>query len=362
MPYTDAPHRPRALPDGSGHGPLHLSIRFRITEQEERMILAGDIGGTKTNLALFAYETGPHYPHIEATFVSRRYSSLEAIVREFLAAHPANIEGAAFGVAGPVVGGRATITNLPWVIDVETMRAELSVARVTLLNDLEAIANAVPILEADDVAVLNMGAAVQGGAMAVIAPGTGLGEAFLTWDGSRYEAHPSEGGHASFAPTSATELAMLSYLMARHGHVSFERVCSGIGIPNVYGYFRDEVHNGGNPAIAAQIAAASDATPIIVTAALDPAQPCPACTATLEQFVRILGAEAGNLALKVLATGGVYIGGGIPPRILSALRSPSFLAAFCNKGRFGDLLIQMPINVILNPKTALFGAASAVIR
>jgi glucokinase len=242
------------------------------------------------------------------------------------------------------------------------MRAELSIARVTLLNDLEAIANAVPILEADDVAVLNAGTSIPGGAMAVIAPGTGLGEAFLVWEGTRYEAHPSEGGHASFAPTSAGELAMLTYLMERHGHVSFERVCSGIGIPNIYAYFRDVVHNGGNPAVAAQIAAAADPTPIIVNTALDPAQPCPACTATLEQFVRILGAECGNLALKVLATAGVYIGGGIPPRILTALRNPAFLAAFCNKGRFGDLLIQMPIKVILNPKTALFGAASAVMR
>lgn len=324
------------------------------------MILAGDIGGTKTNLALFAHETGPHHPHVEATFVSRRYASLEAIVREFLAANPVNIEGAAFGVAGPVVGGRAMITNLPWVIDVEAMRAELSVARVTLLNDLEAIANAVPILEADDVAVLNAGAPVAGGAMAVIAPGTGLGEAFLTWEGTRYEAHPSEGGHATFAPTSADELAMLTYLMERHGHVSFERVCSGIGIPNIYAYFRDVVYNGGNPELAAQIAAVVDPTPLIVGAALDPAQPCRACTATLEQFVRILGAEAGNLALKVLATGGVYIGGGIPPRILTALRNPAFMDSFCNKGRFGDLLIQVPVQVILNPKTALFGAASAV--
>jgi glucokinase len=326
------------------------------------MILAGDIGGTKTNLALFAHDTGPHQPHIEATFVSRRYASLEAIVAEFLTAHPVNIEGAAFGVAGPVVGGRATITNLPWVIDVENLRAELSVARVTLLNDLEAIASAVPILEADDVAVLNAGTPVPGGAVAVIAPGTGLGEAFLTWDGQRYEAHPSEGGHASYAPTSPTELAMLGYLQERIGHVSYERVCSGIGIPNIYRYFRDMVHNGGNPEIAAQIAAAADATPLIFGAALDPAQPCPACTATLQQFVRILGAEAGNLALKVLATGGVYIGGGIPPRVLTALRSPDFLTAFRNKGRFGDLLAQVPVSVILNPKTALFGAASAVIR
>ncbi len=326
------------------------------------MILAGDIGGTKTNLALFAHETGPHQPHVEATFVSRHYASLEAIIREFLAANPVNIEGAAFGVAGPVVSGRATITNLPWVIDVETLRTEFSVARVTLLNDLEAIANAVPILEADDVAVLNAGTPIAPGAIAVIAPGTGLGEAFLVWEGTRYEAHPSEGGHTSFAPTSDTELALLTYLMERHGHVSYERVCSGIGIPNIYAYFRDAVYNGGNPAIAAQIAAAADPTPLIFGAALDPTQPCPACSATLEQFVRILGAESGNLALKVLATGGIYIGGGIPPRILAALRNPAFLAAFCNKGRFGDLLIQMPISVILNPKTALFGAASAVMK
>jgi glucokinase len=326
------------------------------------MILAGDIGGTKTNLALFAHDSGPHQPLAEATFVSRNYTSLEAVIEEFLAAHPTNIEGAAFGVAGPVVGGRASITNLPWVIEVESLRTTLSVARVALLNDLQSIANAVPILEDDDVAVLNAGAPVTGGAIGVIAPGTGLGEALLTWDGQRYHAYPSEGGHASFAPTNADEIALLSYLLERIGHVSYERVCSGIGIPNLYAYFRDQVYAGGNGTIAAQIAAASDPTPIIINTALDPAQPCPACSATLAQFVRILGAEAGNLALKVLATGGIYIGGGIPPRILDALRRPDFISAFCNKGRFGTLLATIPIKVILNPKTALFGAASAVMN
>lgn len=325
------------------------------------MILAGDIGGTKTILALFGRDTGPHRPLVETTFPSARYESLEAIVREFLAANPAIVEAACFGVAGPVVAGRAEITNLNWVIDVEHIRAALGSPNVTLLNDLEAIAHAVPILEPDDIATLNPGTPVAGGALAVIAPGTGLGEAFLTWDGSRYRAHPSEGGHASFAPNSPTEIDLLLYLLERLDHVSFERVCSGIGIPNIYAYFRDRVFGRETPDVAEQLATASDATPVIVRAALDPVSPCPVCAAALETFVRILGAEAGNLALKVLATGGVFIGGGIPPRILGALRAEGFIGSFRDKGRFGDLLTDVPVHVILNPKAALLGAANAVL-
>lgn len=322
------------------------------------MILAGDIGGTKTNLALFSSEAGPHRPQAEATYASAQYASLDAVVAAFLATYAAPIEAACFGVAGPVVAGRAEITNLPWVIDSAALRVSLGLRAVYLLNDLESIAQAVPILEAEDIATLNQGLPVRGGAIGVIAPGTGLGEAFLTWEGTRYRAHPSEGGHASFAPTTPAEIELLRYLQGQIGHVSYERVCSGIGIPNIYAYFRDRVFKHETPAIAAELATATDPTPIIVRAAIAEPAICPLCVATLETFVGILGAEAGNLALKVLATGGLYLGGGIPPRLLAQLRLPRFLEAFRDKGRFGELLNDMPVHVILNPKAGLLGAAS----
>jgi glucokinase len=322
------------------------------------MILAGDIGGTKTILALFSRTAGAHMPVVEATFPSAGYASLEAIIQEFLAANPATVESACFGVAGPVVAGRASITNLPWVIEAAAIREGLRFGRVHLLNDLESIAHAVRILEGDDIATLNAGAAVMGGAVGVIAPGTGLGEAFLAWDGAHYRACPSEGGHASFAPNTAHEIELLRYLQAKIGHVSYERVCSGLGIPNIYGYVRDCVFERETPEVAAALAVAADPTPVIVRFALDTVAQCPLCVSTVDMFVSILGAEAGNLALKVLATGGIYLGGGIPPRLLTQLRDPRFLAAFREKGRFRDLLDAVPVHVILNPKAALLGAAS----
>lgn len=322
------------------------------------MILAGDIGGTKTLLALFSREGGPHAPLVEASFVSSQYDSLDTIVQRFLAAHPGVVTAACFGVAGPVVEGRAVITNLPWVIKAATLSQALAGAPVALINDLQAIAQAVPYLDSTDVATLNPGKPITGGAIAVIAPGTGLGEAFLTWDHSRYRAHPSEGGHASFAPTTATEVGLLNYLFDQHSHVSYERVCSGMGIPNIYAYFRDRVFTAETPAIAARLAEVADPTPVIVASALDPAAPCPLCQATLDCFIGILGSEVGNLAMKILATGGVYLGGGIPPRLLPQLRGERFLAAMRNKGRFEGLMQCVPVHVILNAKTALYGAAA----
>jgi glucokinase len=322
------------------------------------MILAGDIGGTKTNVALFSREGGPHAPLAEATFPSADYPSLELIVREFLAAHPAAPEVACFGVAGPVVERRAEITNLPWVLDADAMSGDLAIPTVHLINDLRAVAQAVPFLDADDVATINRGDPVAGGAIAVIAPGTGLGEAFLTYDRGRYRAHPSEGGHSSFAPNTPAEVALLSYLREQHHHVSYERVCSGLGIPNIYAYFRDRVFKGETPAIAARLAAVEDPTPVIVGGALDTAAPCPVCAATLDCFLGIFGSETGNLALKVLATGGVYLGGGIPPRLIPQLQGEQFLAGMRNKGRFRELMEQVPVHVILNPKTGLYGAAA----
>jgi glucokinase len=321
------------------------------------MLLAGDIGGTKTVLGTFSAKAGPRAPLAEATFPSARYASLEALVREFLGRVSQPVDRASFGVAGPVVSGRAAITNLPWAIDESRLREALRLTSVRVVNDLNAVARAVPLLEQADTSALNAGEPVAGGAIAVIAPGTGLGEAFLTWEGSRYRTHSSEGGHADFAPTDARQLDLLRYLQQRFGHVSYERVCSGLGLPNLYAYLKDIGYASEPSWLAEGLAAAADPTPVIVDGALAGA-PCELCVATLQMFVSILGAEAGNLTLKVLATGGIYLGGGIPPRILPFLRGEGFMRAFRGKGRLGDLLGRVPVHVILNPKAGLFGAAA----
>ncbi|HVA90754.1 MAG TPA: glucokinase [Chloroflexota bacterium] len=326
------------------------------------MLLAGDLGGTKTNLAIYDPLKGERAPVAEATFPSGQFPSLEALVQTFLAKVDYPIERASFGVAGPVVHGKARITNLPWTMDQQEMAKTLRLKSVRLLNDLEAIGTAIPFLRPEDIHTLTAGEPVPHGNMAVIAPGTGLGEAFLTWEGTRYHTHASEGGHADFAPTNPDELALLSYLLKRMDHVSYERVCSGHGLPNIYAFLRDSGFAAEPTWLAEKLAAAPDPTPVIVQAGLrdDSAlgeAPNPLCVATLRTFVSIMGAEAGNLALKVMATGGVYVGGGIPPRILPLLEHDGFMLAFRQKGRFADLLNRVPVHVILNPKIALIGAA-----
>jgi glucokinase len=321
------------------------------------MLLAGDIGGTKTNLAVFASVDALRTPVREATFPSAQYASLELLVRDFLAQGDYQIQKACFGVAGPVIAGKAKITNLPWIMDEGTLQQELGIPSVHLLNDLVATASGVPLLQADDLYTLNAGQPVKHGTLAVIAPGTGLGEAFLIWDGTHYRTSPSEGGHVDFAPKNAFEIELLRYMLTRSDHVSYELVCSGMGLPHIYRYLRDVALLDEPEQLAQQIADLEDPTPLIVTSALDSKAPSPRCVATLETFVSILGAEAGNLMLKVLATGGIYLGGGIPPRILSFLHSDHFSNAFCHKGRFSDLLAAVPLHVITNPRLALLGAA-----
>lgn len=318
-------------------------------------LLAGDIGGTKTNLAIFSTEAGLRAPLAEATFPSGDYPSLEAVVREFLDQTRHKVGRASFGVAGPVIGGEATITNLPWRMSETELAKTLDLDSVHLLNDLVAIANAVPMLQPDDLYTLKAGQSVQGGAIAVVAPGTGLGEAYLTWDGHRYHAFASEGGHTDFAPTNPLQIELLRYLQAKQDHVSYESVCSGKGIPNLYNFLKDSDHAEEPAWLAERLAEVKDPTPTIVEAALD--QSSELCVATLELFVAILGAEVGNMALKVLAAGGVYLGGGIPPRLLPMLSQGQLIAAFQNKGRFTELLRHVPVHAILNPKVALLGAA-----
>lgn len=321
------------------------------------MLLAGDIGGTKTNLGIYSTDKGPREPLVEATFPSSQYPSLETLVSEFLSKVSIEIDRASFGVAGPVVGGQAKITNLPWVIEEDRLRGTLHLESVRLFNDLEAIAYGVTLLKGEDLHTLNEGVPIPRGTLAVIAPGTGLGEAFLMWDGERYRAYPSEGGHTDFGPNSPLEIDLLRYLHEKMGHVSYERICSGHGLPNIYAYLKESGYAEEPVWLAEQLAGTDDPTPVIVSAALDSEKPCKLCTTTLSIFVSALGAEAGNLALKVLATGGVYLGGGIPPRVIPALERGQFMESFTRKGRFSELVSRIPVHVILNPKIALIGAA-----
>ncbi|MGD2179309.1 MAG: glucokinase [Anaerolineae bacterium] len=319
------------------------------------MLLAGDIGGTKTDLAIFSPDKGPQEPLEESTFASAAHPGLEPMVREFLGRVEWEVDRAIFGVAGPVIRNRVEVTNLPWTVDAETLRQELGLSSVTLLNDLAAIANGVAHLGPDKLYTLKEGRRDPEGAIAVIAPGTGLGEAFLTWDGERYRPHASEGSHVEFAPSNPRQVQLLRFLWSRLEHVSYELVCSGMGIPNVYAYFKSGGYAEEPHWLAEQLAQAEDPTPVIVNAALE--EKSELCVVTLSTFVSILGAEAGNLALKVMATGGVYLGGGIPPRILPALEQESFLEAFHRKGRLGNVLVDVPVHVILDSDIALFGAA-----
>jgi glucokinase len=324
------------------------------------MLLAGDVGASKTVLALIDPAGGPRQPLAQAIFPSERYADLDSLVAEFLALHPVPVEQASFGLAGVVSGQQAEITNLAWPpVDARRLAARFGFRSVSLLNDLEALAYAVPRLVPADLHSLHLGLASPGGAIAVIAPGTGLGEAFLLWDGSRYRPYPSEGGNVDFAPTDELQIELLRYLRPRYAQVSYEQVCSGLGLPNLYSFLRASGRADEPAWLAEQFQAARDPTPLIVQAALDGARPCALALTTLRLFVAILGAEAGNLALKVLATGGLYLGGGIPPRIVPLLEEPGFLHALRRKGPFQALLEQIPVHVIRNPRAALLGAAYA---
>lgn len=320
-------------------------------------VLGGDIGGTKTSLAIFSSRSGLSTPLAEATFSSQDYSSLEAIVHEFLSRVKIRVDLASFGVAGPVVNGEARITNLPWVMDEKRLTDALGFSRVHIINDLMALAHAAPMLEPKDILTLNKGRTVPGGVIAVVAAGTGLGQAYLIWDGSRYRAYPSEGGHADFAPANALEAQLLLHLLNRFKHVSTERVCSGIGLTNIYAFMKEHRHGEEPDWLAEKLAAVRDTVPVIVNAALNEDRPSKLCQATLNMFVSILGAEAGNLVLRMMASGGIYIGGGIPPRIISALQRGPFMEAFRHKGRMSWLMEEIPVHLILNHRAALMGAA-----
>lgn len=320
------------------------------------MLIAGDIGGTKTRLALVSAEAGPRKFVAEQEFHSADYPGLQPIVEAFLATAKGHATSACFDVAGPVIAGRAHLTNLPWNVDETSLCNGLGLQQVDLLNDLQAIAHAVPHLLPEETVVVNAGTPVEKSPIAVLAPGTGLGEAFLVWTGERYIACSSEGGHADFAPANAAQAAMWAFLHERFGHVAWERVCAGSGLPNVYDYVRARDPAAERPAFAATLQAAPDRTPLIIEAALHDPAGNPLAAETLRIMIACWGAEAGNLALKVMATGGVYLAGGMPPRVVPQLQDGAFMQAFTDKGRFADLLRGVPVHVIM-VNAALLGAA-----
>lgn len=318
------------------------------------MILAGDIGGTKTILGLFSCNEGRVDLVDQKTFPSADYSDFSDVIDIFLKKGSNSIREACFGVAGPVLNQRCAATNLPWIVDADQIGRRFEIATVSLLNDLEVCAYGTLGLSEVEYATLNQGDEQLDGNRAVIAAGTGLGEAVLYGSGGQYFPSPSEAGHADFAPRNGIEIALLEHLLKRYSRVSYERVLSGPGLSNIYRFFKAHAH-GKEPRWLSERLENEDAGRVITEAAL--AGESETCVKALDLFVSIYGAEAGNLALRSLATGGIYIGGGIAPKILKKLQDGVFMKAFLNKGRFGSLLERMPVRVILDPKAALYGAA-----
>ncbi|HEY7096484.1 MAG TPA: glucokinase [Terriglobales bacterium] len=322
------------------------------------MILAGDIGGTHSRLAFFDVSNGDFRLVSASVFASREYSSLDEIVLQYVSSSGMHPDTACFGIAGPVRNGRVEASNLPWVIESQRLADEIKIPSAILINDLEANAWGISTLGPDDVVCLNKVRGNPEGNQAVIAAGTGLGEAGMYWDGSQHHIFPSEGGHCDFAPRNDLETDLLRYLRTRFGHVSYERIVSGPGLVNVFHFLRDS-GRGVEPSWLTEQMAHSDPAAAISTAAM--AGKCLLCEQALDLFISIYAAEAGNLALKTMAIGGIYIGGGIAPKMVSKLAGPLFMQSFVAKGRLQHLLEAIPVRVIMNDMAALQGAAQCSI-
>lgn len=322
------------------------------------MILAGDIGGTKSNLALMEKKGDRFAAVFIHRYPSHEYTRFEDIIedflgrgRDFLSGSPGGrIEAAGFGVAGPVIGRGVSITNLTWGLDADALEGQLGTRHIVLLNDLEATGYSLAGLAPEDICVLNKGVPAPQSTQALIAAGTGLGEAILTWNGSRYIVAPSEGGHTDFGPRTEQEIELLRFLKKMHPFVSYELIVSGRGFRTLHEFLNAGVRH---PTFDEP---GADAAPEITRLGLEGV--CPVCVETLNLFVTIYGAEAGNLALKALARGGVFVAGGIAPKILPVMQNSKFLKAFCEKEKFQDLLLRIPIHIVLNEEAPLLGAAA----
>lgn len=317
-------------------------------------VLAGDIGGTKTTLAIFEVNGTQLESLAEEKYPSQEHGSLSEIVQKFNETHSHTPEWASFGIAGPVRNGKAQTTNLPWHIDAKKLEEEVGFTKVWLMNDLEANAWGISALEEKDFFVLNEGKVDPTGNASIISAGTGLGEAGLYWNGKHFLPFATEGGHSDFAPKSDLEIDLLRYLMKNHSHVSWEQVLSGMGLVNVYNFLCD--HKGvETPEWLVEEMKTTDHAAAISMAAND--SRCPLCSDALDMFIKLYGAEAGNHALKIMATAGVYIGGGIAPKNLDHFHNSNFMSSFSSKGRMEQIMRDMPVKIILNERTALYGPA-----
>lgn len=318
------------------------------------MILAGDVGGTKCNLALFSENGGKLDVVYRQRFASKEFAQFDLLIKEFsrqAAPHLRNekIRAAGFGVAGPVINNRVHATNLPWIVDADTLATELNVKTIALMNDLGATGHSLQHLPSEDFCVLNVGTPLSGASRALLAAGTGLGEGILFWDGSRYRVVPSEGGHSDFAPRTDQQIELLRFMRHRYPQVSWELILSGRGFRTLHDFLA--------PSVLHPIFEDPDAdpAPFITKSALD--KSCPVCVEALDLWVSVYGAEAGNLALKVLALGGVYVAGGIAVKILSKMQDGSFLNAFKDKWHYTQVLGNIPLSIVLNESAPLIGAA-----
>lgn len=313
------------------------------------MILAGDIGGTNTRLAIFEGDA----LLVEEKFPSKNYQNLEEIVDRFSKNHPHKISKACFGIAGPVREEKCQTTNLPWMVDAKHMRSRLGISALSLLNDLEAKAYGLKVLKGQELLLIQKGNPGQKGNQGLIAAGTGLGEAGLYWDGKEHHPFACEGGHTDFAPRDALEIELLVYLQKKYSHVSYERIVSGPGIPLLYQFLIETGKEKALPQV--QEAIHTKEAPLVIGKWAK--EKDPGCMRAIDWFFSIYGSEAGNLALKVLGLGGIYIGGGIAPHFIDVLKNGSFLSSFSNKGRFKPLLESIPITIILNDDASLLGCA-----
>ncbi|MCB9637756.1 MAG: glucokinase [Myxococcales bacterium] len=324
------------------------------------MWLIGDVGGTSARFAMVTQADGPRVWKHDARYESTRYEDLESMIEAYREQHQASFEGICLGVAGPVREGRVDLTNLGWSLDVRLMRERLGVERIVLLNDLQAMAYAIPVLEAFEREVIQEGKPQDDGVIGLVAAGTGLGESALWWDGHRYHAMASEGGHCDFAPVDDEQVGLLRFVMREHAHVSYERVCSGgLGMAYLYRYLREvrgfEGHEEIDKAVARN---GRDVARLIAEEAGKPGLSGEFCKDVMRLFSRILASELGNLALKLLPTGGLYLGGGLAVGARDLFREPAFLAAFRSKGRYARTMEDFSISVITHPEPGLLGVAN----
>jgi glucokinase len=323
--------------------------------EERAMILAGEIGATRTRLAAFETEANRLKCVVEKIYPSQEHHSLAEILPQFTRSEGIPVHSACFGVAGPVRNGRSKISNLPWTIDAKKLAAQLKLATVGLLNDLEAYAYGIDALESKDFLCISAGSENAEGNRAVISAKTGLGMAGLYWDGFRHHPFACEGGHADFSPRDPIQIDLLAYLQKKYGRVSCERVLSGPGFHDIYDFLRDTGKAEEPPDLREQLKAASDRSPLISRLALEGKSPI--CLQTLSIFVDVFGAEAGNCALRYMTTGGIYIGGVIAAKIAPKMQDGTFIKAFLDKGRMESILKDMPVQIIANDDAGLIGAA-----